>query len=258
MFPIEVTEEDRLLYASAKADPSELVQVCVAMRDTLSYRTLSTSTQFQRLAFLRSMTMPGLGSFVKWLDTAIDVGVPDRELGVCAQEFFALPRVQQELKRDPDNFEDGMAAYGAGKDIETGWRVIKKAGPILQRYLAQMMPTRMGLGRIASDELAQMPEEVLSALPWRSHDSKEIAEVIALMREHSERFPDEAIKSLNRADESGILSSEQLVHAEARSAVDRSQAILDTLLGLHEKVVELGEQIQVLQESPSRKRGFFG
>lgn len=253
------TDDERQLVARAKADPSDLVQVCADMGDTLSYGTLSTSTQFRRLAFLRGLTMRDLGSFVQWLDMAVDADVPDQELGECAEEFFALPRVQRDLKRDPDDFRDGMDAYHAGKGIETGWRVVKKAGPILQRNLMYVMPTRMGLGRITPDELAQMPEAVLSAFPYRSDQSKEIAAVIALMREHPERFPEEAIRSLERADEYGSVSAAQMAQARAKDAVDRSQAILDTLIELHEKVAELGEQIQRLQvEAASRKRGFFG
>jgi hypothetical protein len=249
------TDEEKQLYATATADPSELVRLCADGGETLSYQTLSTVTQFRRLAFLRGLSRPYLGSFFEWLDAAIDAGVPDRELGECAQEFLALPHVQEELTRNPDDFQDGMDAYSAGKDIETAWQVVKKAGVILQRRLVYVLPTRMGLTKIKADELAQMPEEVLTAFPWRSDGSEEIAAVLALMHEHPERFPEGAVKSLNRAD--GMLPGSDLSNARARYAVDRSQATLDTLIRLDEKVNALSEQIQTMQAEANRERGLF-
>jgi hypothetical protein len=257
IFLSAATDEEKQLYATAAADPSELVRLCADRGETLNYRTLNTATQFQRLAFLRGLsTTPGIGAFFEWLNMAIDAGVPDRELGECVQEYLALPRVQKDLTRDPDDFEEGMDAYSAGKDIEPAWRAVKKAGEIVQGQLAYVLPTRMGLWTIKADELAQMPEKVLTVLTWRSDGSREIAAVIALMHEHPERFPEDAIKSLNRA--SGNLTGNDLINTRARHALDRSQATIDAVIRLDEKVTALSEQIQTTQtEAPNRKRGFF-
>ncbi|ANB78123.1 hypothetical protein AYM40_37800 (plasmid) [Paraburkholderia phytofirmans OLGA172] len=247
------TAEEKRLYATAKADSSQLVQAGIDK----SYRTLTDSTQLRRLTVLRSQSMPHLAEFFGWLDAAIDAGVSDRELSECAQEFLALPKVNEELRRDPTDFEDGLNAYSAGKVFETAWRVAKKAGASLQRWLASNIPTRMGLWKLDVDELAQMPDEVLAELPWRKDNSEEVAAVLALMRDNPGRFPDKAIEALNRAGNSQIWSAEQLVHAKARQAVDRSPAIIETLINLDGKLTALNEQLHVVLTQSSRKRGFF-
>jgi len=271
-FVHKLTEEDKQLYAMATIDSSELVRLCADK--AISFETLSTATQFQRLVFLRGPEDCYLGLFFEWLDAAIDAGVPDGELSDCAREFLARPDVQEELT-DKRDFVDGMADYLAGQDIKTAWRVAKKAGVRLQQHLAYVLPTRMGiLTKIEPDELAQMPEGVLIALlsRWRwpgwSSDSQEIDALIALMHEHPKRFPKSVIKELNREDGMRIhrdLTTNEQMNARARQDVNRAQATLDTLIRLDEKVTALGdekltdlkEQIQTTQAQAANHKTLY-
>ncbi|CAD6525975.1 hypothetical protein [Paraburkholderia metrosideri] len=252
------TDAERQLYEKAKGDSSELVRICADRGETLSYRTLAGEPQFRRLAFLRSLSTPDVRSFFEWLGRAIDEGVPDAELTECATEFLALPEVLRALERNPDDFPDGGDAYAAGKAIRAGWDVVKLGGPALQRQLAFVLPTRMGLVTIGIDELAAMPSEVVATLPWRTDELREINELVAMMRAHPERFPDEAVKSLTSADNVYLPSGDALVDGRSRNAVDRSRATLDTLIRLKEKVTALASQLELMQqELSSRKGGLF-
>ncbi|MHA6848134.1 hypothetical protein [Ralstonia syzygii] len=251
----ERTEEQKQLYEKVRADSSELVRLCADCGETLSYETLTTASQFQRLAFLRALSMPHLGEFFQWLDTAVRAGVPDLELRECLREVVSLPAVRVDLERDPDAyFDDALMAVDARASIKTGWDVARIAGPALQRQLAYLLPTRLGLTAITADELATMPEEVLAALPGRIDDSEEVAGLVALVREHPERFPERVVKSVNRADDNPVLSADKRALLTARQALDRSRATLEAVIQLREKVTVLGDQVQQM----TRKRGFFG
>ncbi|WP_416047324.1 hypothetical protein [Cupriavidus basilensis] len=99
-----------------------------------------------------------------------------------------------------------------------------------------------------------MPEEVLAALPGRIDDSEEVAGLVALIREHPERFPEAVVKAVNRADDSPVPSADKRALLTARQTLDRSRATLEAVIRLREKVTVLGDQVQQM----TRKRGFFG
>ncbi|WP_176000368.1 hypothetical protein [Burkholderia vietnamiensis] len=252
------TEVQAQLYEQANADSSELVRTCAAAGGTLSYRTLVSASQFQRLVFLRTLPFPSCGDFFDWLGAAIDEGVPDLELADCMREFVALPSVRAELGQNPLDFDDGLDAHVAGKSVKAGWDVARSAGPALQLQLAFVLPTRMGLTTITADELATMPETVLAALPWRARESEEIARLVAMMHEHPEQFPDTAIKAAGRADRMTTRSGDDNLNACAKQAVDRPRATLEAVIRLDEKLTALGDQMQQMRVQASRKRGFFG
>jgi hypothetical protein len=152
-----------------------------------------------------------------------------------------------------------MAAYLAGEGLANAWKVTAKAGPLLQSFLAYQLPTSLGLHTCPVDGLAAMPAPVLSAFVYRSSDSKQIDQVLQLMREEPDRFPAEAVKTLTRADEDGSRpTSEDLAKARAQSAVDQSEVTLEAVLALQSHVSALAERVGELQEAASRKRGLFG
>jgi hypothetical protein len=243
----------------ARNDSAELVRLCAACGETLSFSTLTSLPQFQRLAFLRGLSMPSPEEFFEWLKAAISAGVVDRELVECWLEFAALPDVRKYLERSPDDFVDGGDAHHAGKTIEAGWNIARIAGPALQRQLAFMLPTRMGLTTMKTEELATMPEKVLAALPWRTDGSPEIAGVISLIRANPQRFPDEAVKSVDRAEGYPAPTEEERLISRDRQALDRPRATLEAVIRVSEKVDGLADQFQqIRQEQSGRKRGFFG
>ncbi|WP_087645146.1 hypothetical protein [Caballeronia choica] len=133
----------------------------------------------------------------------------------------AARRSPAKLGHNPLDFDDGLDAHYAGKSIKAGWDVARSAGPALQGQLASVLPTRMGLTTITADEPATMPETVLAALPWRAHEWEEVARLVAMMHEHSERFPDEAIKAADRADSMPSRSGDDMRNARAKQAIDR-------------------------------------
>ena len=250
------TDVEAQLYEKANADSSELVRLCAARGVALSYATLVTASQFQRLAFLRTLQFPLPEEFFGWLDSAIGAGVPDLELAECVREFVSLPEVRAQFEWDPYDFDDGLDAHVAGRSIKAGWDVARIAGPALQLQLASVLPTRMGLTTITADELATMPENALAALPWRVHESEEIARLVAMMREHPEQFPDKAVKAAGRAD--GMPSGDGVLNARAKRALDRPRATLEAVIRLDEKVTALADQVQQMRDQATRKRGFFG
>lgn len=252
------TPEDIELYERTSRDASELVRAGLNEGNQFNFKTLTKTPQMHRLLFIRSLTLPTLEPFMEWLSEAIDAGVPDAELGECTQEFMALPRIKRELARDRMDFSDGWDAYSAGKGVELAWQVVKKAGPVVQNYLVYELPTSMGLHTCSVEELASMPERVLSSFPYRSDESKEIAAVVRLIRDHPERFPKEVVESLSRADEyGGGISAEARAKARAQAAVDRSEVMLDAVMSLKDQLTSLAERVGELQEAASRKRGFF-
>lgn len=252
------TEVQAQMYEQASVDSSEFVRLCAARGKTLSYRTLASASQFQRLVFLRTLPFPSLGKFLDWLGAAIEAEVPDLELADCMREFVALPGVRQELGRNPLDFDEGSDAHYAGKTVKAGWDIARNAGPALQGQLASVLPTRMGLTTITADDMATMPEGVLIVLPWRVHESEEIARLVAMMREHPERLPDKAIKAVGRADGAPARSGDDVFDARAMQAIDRPRATLEAVMRLDEKLTALARQVQEIRGQASRKRGFFG
>lgn len=258
-FGTKPTPADIEVYERACVDPSELVRASVNKGNALNYKTITTTSQKDRLVFIRGLTLPTLGPFAEWLVEAIAAGLDDDDLYECAQEFFSLPIMQREMERDPADYSDGMDAYSAGEGLRTAWEAARKAGPKLQSILAFHLPTRMGLHTCKVEDLASMPEVVVSTFVYRHSDSKEIDEVIQLMRDHPERFPEEALDSLRRADEYGVRATvEEVAKARAQAAVDRSEVMLDTMLELQAQVRTLQEGLEQLQQAATRKRGLFG
>jgi hypothetical protein len=258
-FGAKPTPDDVALYEKACADESVLVRVSVNKSNLFNYRALNDASQLERLLFIRGLTLPTLGPFVDWLDEAVDAAVPDEDLADCVKEFFSLPAMKREMARDKLDFQDGWDAYTAGEGISKGWSVVKKAGPLVQRRLVFVLPTSLGLHTCKVEELAAMPDIVLSSFVYRTDDSKEIAGVIKLMRDHPERFPKQALDALKASDEyGGRVSSEDLAKHRAQVAVDRSEVMLEAVLQLREQLAAMDEKVNELQQAASRKRGLFG
>jgi len=142
----------------ARNDSAELVRLCADCGEALSFSTLTSTTQFQRLAFLRGLSMPSPSEFFKWLKAAIGADIPDGELVDCWLEFASLPDVRKFMEHRPGDFVGGGAAHHAGKTIEAAWNIARTAGPALQRQFAFTLPTRMGLTTMNPHELATMAE----------------------------------------------------------------------------------------------------
>lgn len=258
---LQPTEEDEALHFLATNDQSPLVRASVEKGNLSFAQELTRLPQRDRLVFIRNQATPSLGSFMTWLDAALDAGVPDSELASCCVEFFSLPDVKRSLQRTRADFPDPVDAYDSGKAIETGWRVMKKAGPSkLVSSMVYVLPTSLGLGAVSVEDLCAMPAQVLKALPYRTDKSAEILQVLDLMCQHPERFPEEAVKSLSRFDDRylELPRGAALTEQHALQAVNRSESILETLLSLQRAVTQLTEHVQELRAAAGRKRGIFG
>ena len=253
------TAEDVAIWKRSKEDTSALVRATVDKGDTISYKTLSAASQFERLVFIRNVMSPSLEPFAEWLSEAIDAGISDDELGQVTEEFVSLPAVRREFMRSKLDFDDGMDAWSAGKGIELAWQVVKKAGPRAQAQLVYWLPTSMGLHTEKVENLAQVPVSVLKKFPYRFVESKEIEAVIELVRNEPTRFPKEVVAALERGDEHmRAVSDEERAADRALHAVERSEATLQVVLKLKESLDEIQESLRGVQEATSRKRGIFG
>jgi hypothetical protein len=259
---LAATDEDRVLYAKAEADPCELVRQCIEQRDALELKDLMSAPHLRRLAFIRNLAIPSLGRFIERLEEGVASGIPDPELRECANEFFMHPRVQDDMKRQPEDFWDGFDAYQCGEGMRRGWALTKTAGPGLRLTLAYALPTSYGLGTMKADELAQLPDAVLDTFIYRTDETKEIGAVVQLMREHPDRFSPaiiEKVRTHDRHDDGARPSAEEIDKSRKLQAVDRHEITLKAVLELQRKVSEL----QALMEEAAtaganRKRGLFG
>lgn len=239
-------------YQCASDSQKPLVKSLAAKAGMFGFEHLNNSSQLSRLAILRNGNTDSFSLFMSWLDQAFENGIPDIELGECCTEFLNLKVIQEELSTK--FFHEGYDAYTAGNGIETAWMLMKKAGPYLLSSLLYRIPTSLGLKTIKVETLCDMPEKVLSAYPYWTAPSREIEQVVELMRSNPERFPDKAIKSLSYVDSGGFPSDDELEIQMAYSSPARSKVLLDSILKLQNDISILRSQVDVI----SKKRGIFG
>ncbi|WP_454690207.1 hypothetical protein [Achromobacter aloeverae] len=253
------TPEESRLYDKVKNDECELVRIRTERGVGSSYETLTEEPQVRRLALIRVHSRTNSRAFFEWLGHAIDEGVPDLELAECTSEFLALPAISWTFLRTSDDFIDGFDAYGAGQEIRAGWDAAKKAGPALQGVLARQLPLKMGLTTIGIDEQASMPERVLAELLWRSGHEASLGALSQLVRSHPERFSEHVLKALERVDQVQSFDAEAIADDQARRALNQTRSVLNTILLVKQKVVELSSQLEAAkQDEPRRRGGFFG
>jgi len=238
-------------YQRASDSQQPLVKSLAAKAGMFGFEHLNNASQLSRLAILRNGNTDNFALFMSWLDQAFENGIPDIELGECCTEFLNLKVVQEELSTK--FFEEGYDAHTAGKGIETAWNLMKKAGPYLLSSLLYRIPTSLGLKTIKVEILCDMPEKVLSAYPYWTAPSREIEQVVELMRSNPERFPDKAIKSLSYVDSGGFPSDDELAIQLAYSSPARSKVLLDSILKLQNDISDLRNQVDVI----AKKRGIF-
>lgn len=238
-------------YQRAFDSQQPLVKSLAAKAGMFGFEHLNNASQISRLAILRNGNTDSFSLFMSWLDQAFENGIPDIELGECCTEFLNLKVVQEELSTK--FFEEGYDAHTAGKGIEAAWILMKKAGPYLLSSLLYRIPTSLGLKTIKVETLCDMPEKVLSAYPYWTVPSKEIEQVIELMRSNPERFPDKAIKSLSYVDSGVFPSDDELEIQRAYASPVRSTVLLDSILKLQNDISFLRKQVDVI----SRKSGIF-
>ena len=145
--------------------------------------------------------------------------------------------------------------------MSRAWGLLKgKAGPILTERLVYILPVKRGLGTITVDELATMPERVLSALLYRRGDGSTFLELADLIRKHPERFPADVVKSLKRDDEDyfSVPNAEARAEYGLRHVLDRQAATIEAVIGMRHEIGRLRERLDEIHEAAARKRGFFG
>jgi hypothetical protein len=238
-------------YQCASNSQQPLVKSLAAKAGMFGFEHLNNASQLSRLAILRNGNTDSFSLFMSWLDQAFESGIPDIELGECCTEFLNLKVVQEELSTE--FFEEGYDAHTAGKGIETAWMLMKKAGPYLLSSLLYRIPTSLGLKTIKVEILCDMPEKVLSAYPHWTAPSKEIEQVVELMRSHPERFPEKALKSLNHYDSFGFPSDHELEIQRAYASPERLKVLLDSNLEIKTVLLDLKNEVDAIQ----KKRGIF-
>lgn len=238
-------ENEKLLRAKATADSSELVRACTAEDPWEAGTTLN------RLVFARNK---GTVHLITGLSKAFDAGMSDEDLSNSLREVLSKPEVQADLKFK-GMYSEGDTAYYEGQVVTDGWALARKAGPRTQSLLAWVLPTDRGLARIAPEELAAMPAKVLTSLAHRHDKTKEIVEALKLVLSAPEKYEDFVIKSIHNGLE--ITANYEDGVGLGKSSIDRGQETLDQVLALQTQMQGLAEQLEVLQQLASAKKGWF-
>ncbi|UUZ68280.1 hypothetical protein LP416_29380 [Polaromonas sp. P2-4] len=167
-----------------------------------------------------------------------------------------------ELKKGKRDFDSGESAYYAGKAMQTGWDLIKRAGPCLQGQLYWTMPTAYGLDSMKAEDLATMPDRVMRWMVSHPCPSPEVAAMQALVRSHPERFSKEVVEDLERNDRDAFeyrnVSKEEIADNQRLLAVDPSRQTLEVVLELKRQIWDLKAQLAEVKVAASAKRSFFG
>ena len=260
---ITVTDSDVERYDNAHALPGPVVQAAVSKVSAFNQdEELIASSQLDRLVAIRNSSTFDFASGTGWLLQALKAGVPDEELAECAQELLRKPDTQKELQASPVDYDRGEDAYYAGKAMKTGWEVVKQAGPMLRARLYWSLPTKLGLGTMAVDELATMPERVLCWMMTASDPTAEVLQLQELVAKDPGRFSPTVIESFNRGrkdrDERPAYNQAEAADNQRLSAVDPARQTLEVVLELKLRLDEMREELAAVKEASSAKRGFFG
>jgi len=251
--------EEKAMHAKGGADHEWMVRSCVAMDGYFPLEGLSHMAQRDRLLCLRNLSHPNLTSFVEWLDEAVSSGVPDHELRECAEEFFARPMVTEEVKRPKWDYLDGMDAHHAGTGVTVGWTVVRKAGPRLSSYLANYLPTSMGLGRITPQDLASMPALAIGWFGYRHDDNEQIRQALELIRAQPGKYGVDVQKAAGKAEEATHkFDAKAAEKRNLQQSIDKSQTMLNAVLAMKEQLDALSAKLQEVQAQVGKKRGIFG
>lgn len=239
-------ENEKLLRATAAADPSELVRACVP-RDPWE-----AGAAFDRLVFARNK---GTVHLICGLNKAFDAGLSDDDLAQCLNEVLQKTVVQADLKFT-GMYSEGDTAYYEGQVVSDGWALARKAGPKVRSQLAWALPTDRGLARITPAELATMPEDVLVSLAYRRDKTREISEALNLVLSQAEKYDEKTIKRVQSGLEACADYGDE-ANDSASPALDRGQETLSQVHTLQGQVQALTEQMAALMQLASTKRGWF-
>lgn len=253
------TDEEVAQYNKAHALTHPLVQAAVLKLSPLGVKKqLLECSQTDRLVAIRNSGSMDFSTFMDWLTEALAAGIPDEDLAECALEFQQRPDTKFELKKGKLDFDTGEGAYYAGKAMETGWNLIKRAGPRLQGQLYWTMPTSFGMGSMKAEDLATVPDRILQWMVTDHNPSPEVAAVQALVKNHPERFSKEVIERMERDDfEFPNASKEEIADNQRLLAVDPSRQTLEVVLELKRQIKDLKEQLAEVKEAATAKRSFF-
>lgn len=219
----------------AEGDPSELVRMAASTLSTFDSSAFTAASQRQRLVALRD-GRPILGSFVSWLDEAIDAGVADQELAACAIEFFEGPACQEWMKRDrlPS---DGMTAASESSDLRSAWSLVRlKAGPALAFAMAHSLAVKRGLFHLKANELAQMPPEVIGCVWYRRRGDAAVlcGELMDLVRTNPSTLSQDVLEALDKSGE--VFSDDERLTFNAMKRPFRQAATIDLLVSLRDEI----------------------
>jgi hypothetical protein len=252
------TDEDRALTAQATADASPTVRAFVERPE---FDGLSQRSALDRLLIIRHISMPKLEPFVDWLHEAHTAGVSDAELRVCAEEFFAIPRVQRDLARKQSDFLDGYDAHSSGQGMFKGWQLAHVAELGLACALAFTLPTEYGLRTMKPEELATLPHRVFETLLYRD-ENPVLEQLFDYVRQHPDRASPETAAALAKHDADDDRPKYSKVDSDAyrrEQAAERGDQTLASVLELQSRLSELHELVkEAVQAAATRKRGIFG
>lgn len=253
----KASPEREALRSKVANDPSPLVRTALTVHDRFNLADMTESSQLSRLLSIRAMRWGPVDVFISWLSSALDAGVDDQELAACAAEFFSLPSVKTcFISGRPDPLYD-WDAHSAGKIIDQGWDVARRAGPALQAFLAGSLPTTLGPSKCSIETLASMPEGVLRRFLYRWEASPEIDAVLRLMREEPSRFPSKVTEALPTADDRrSQVSPTEVAKKRGRASLLRSDVVLDAVLSVQDEVRTLAHRLDSAPEGRPLRRWF--
>jgi hypothetical protein len=249
-----VGSEEKARYKRAIEDRSELVRTAATAPGGFLALFSDARTHLDRLHFVRHAARPDYSHLIDFLESGIASGVPALELYEVHEEFFANPAVVEAIK---DARHDGYSSYQVDKAIDRAWALVAKAPNPLRLQIAARAPLVLGFKKVPVETLAALPDDILTTVLWRNEQPAKA--LLELVNSQPDRFSEEVHKSLSYQSEAMGGYDEQEAADRARlESGSLQRETLQAVLKLTQEVSSLKEQLAVLQEQASRKRGLFG
>jgi hypothetical protein len=249
-------------YERAKADPSELVRLCVDLPSELSVLDggLADVPHLQRLLVIRSATGFWLYLFVDWLEEARDAGVPEPELYECLVEFLNRPETEA-YGRGRTRGEDPFLDLKNDEALERLWESLQHypAHSPIATMLAGWLPGSAGGAPISVETLAALPQQVIESVVGRYREGGVFKELFDLVLREPVRFTE----GVQKAVKMHLSAPEMTTSPEAmegdfwRSRTDRSEAAVSLLLDLRSRIESLATRLDEVEAGIRERRGLF-
>jgi hypothetical protein len=237
----EPTPEELRITARADADDCALVQAA-AKRSGVAFGDLAELPQLARLVELRRASHPTTEGFARFIETAVEKGIPIEQVRDCIWEYFASEDVRHELD---DLDEDGFTEFSKTRGYARLWSIAATAPADIARLIANNAGLKGKFWKIELPQLLALPDEVKCVVVRRDEEPAE------QLRQAIKSTPDKYSKDLVDAVESHdkiaadpeirSYSEQELEEFRLEDMPNRQHAVFLSVKKLREEVNQLKE-----------------